>query len=141
MLLTFFILFQLFCIPQVGENGVISFGNPWSYAWPSQFPTSWFWTRNGYVVAPFWSDNDIRRAGTVGYAVINSGESQKGDELLRNVSSFIQHQKNGEADDFEGQWMLVAYWDRVHPYPHGSYSQYYINYYGQFTQKVSCLLV
>ena len=89
-------------------------------------------------MAPFWSDNDIRRAGAVRYAVINLGESQKGDELLENVSSFIRHQRNGEADNFEGQWMLVAYWDQVHPYPHGSYYHYYINYYGQFTQKVSC---
>ena len=92
------------------------------------------------MVAPFWSDNDIRKAGAVRYAVINLEESDKGEEVLRNVSRFIRHQDRHAADEnFEGQWMLVAYWDRVHPYPHGSHSNYYTNYYGSFTQKVSCL--
>ena len=34
------------------------------------------------------------------------------------------------------QWMLVAYWDSVHSYPHGSVGSYYYNYYGGFTQNV-----
>ena len=55
---------------KVNENGIISFANPWPYSSPSRFPTNWYWTRNQYVVAPFWSDNDIRRSGSVHYANI-----------------------------------------------------------------------
>ena len=93
------------------------------------------------MVAPFWSDNDIRRAGAVRYAVINSEESEDGDEVLRNVNSFIRHQnRDANEENFKGHWMLVAYWDRVHPYPHGSHSNYYTNN-GRFTDKVSYLYI
>ena len=122
---------------KVNENGAISFANPWPYSSPSRFPTSWYWTRNQYVVAPFWSDNDIRRSGSVHYANITLGDSNHGDELINTVSKFIQHQNDEAAQQsFTGQWMLVAHWDHVHPYPHGSIGSYYYNYYNGFTQKV-----
>ena len=39
------------------------------------------------------------------------------DDYLSHVSSLI----NSEEDsDFVGGWMIVATWDSVHPYPHGS---------------------
>ena len=74
---------------QVSENGVISFDAEWKFAHPSRFPTDYFYTRNAYVVAPFWSDNDIRKEGTVRYVAIEEGESARGDEMLRVASDFV----------------------------------------------------
>ena len=46
-----------------------------------------------------------------------SGESSTSDDYLGRVSSLI----NSEEDsDFVGGWMIVATWDSVHPFPHGS---------------------
>ena len=66
-----------------------------------------------------WSDNDIRKEGTVRYVAIMEGESARGDEMLRVASDFVQGQRQGN-DEFRGTWMLVAQWDRVHPDPHGA---------------------
>ena len=38
------------------------------------------------------------------------------------TSSFIVNQENLTTGSFLGQWMLVAEWDDVHPYPHGGVS-------------------
>ena len=89
------------------------------------------------MLAPFWSDNDIRRTGSVRYASISLGDTSAGDDLIARVSAFIQHQNsNAKEQNFNGQWMLVAFWDSVHPYPHGSTNSYYNNYYDSFTEKV-----
>ena len=52
------------------------------------------------------------------YEVHVSGESSTSDDYLGRVSSLI----NSEAEDpdFIGSWMIVATWDSVHPFPHGS---------------------
>ena len=56
-------------------------------------------------MAPFWDDVDIRGGnGVISYEIHNSGY------YLDHVSGFIQ------AIAFKGTWMLVAYWDAVHPY-------------------------
>ena len=89
------------------------------------------------MVAPFWSDNDIRRSGSVHYVNITLGDSNHGDELINTVSKFIQHQNDEAAEqNFTGDWMLIAHWDRVHPYPHGLASSVISNYYNGFTLKV-----
>ena len=101
----------------MSENGAIAFDRRWYFDKPETFPTSNTFVRNRYVFAPFWSDNDIRRAGTVRYVLIKDGANPIGDELLRTANSVIEkeHQVN-----FTGKVMLVAQWDHVHPYPHGS---------------------
>ena len=76
-------------------------------------------TMQGLVVAPFWSDNDIRREGSVRYATysVEDGTSNPaGADLLRRVNDYIQ---TLGAEDFHGRWLLVAHWDQVHPSPHG----------------------
>ena len=95
-------------------NGIISFGSGWPYAFPSPFPTTFFPTRNSYVVAPFWSDNDIQLEGDVLYEV-HERDSDASIQLLDYVSHFIVW---WAGNDFSGCWMLVAQWDNVHPYPH-----------------------
>ena len=115
-------------------NGVISFGDKWNFWQANRFPTSNPWSRMGYVVAPFWNDNDIRISGAVRYAVI---DGTQGNALLKNISVFIQrNHKSVAAVDFAGVWMLVAHWDNVHPYPHGSPSFAASNNYDNCIDKV-----
>lgn len=102
---------------------MISFNNPWKFSHPTRFPTENYFIRNSYVVAPFWSDNDIRKEGTVRYISIAEGGSAQGDALISQTSSFLAVRRNMDKEDlFIGIqiWMLVAQWDQVHPHPHGA---------------------
>ena len=98
---------------QVSENGVISFNEPWKFAHPNRFPTSYYYSRIKDVAAPFWSDNDIRKEGVVRYAAFKRGDSTRGDEILATIDAYLE-------TEFRGAWMILAQWDQVHPYPHGS---------------------
>ncbi len=81
----------------------------------------------GKVIAPFWSDNDIRKAGTIRYATYcnltrtrGCNQHAEGQAILDKVNEFIQQNGNNDNDFFVGHWMLIAQWDGVHPFPHGS---------------------
>ena len=104
---------------QVSENGVFSFDEPWMFSHPSPFPTTNVYIRNRLVVAPFWSDNDIRKEGTVRYAFITPKQSSKGDKLIDEVVSYVLNQLKN-IDRFEATWLLLAQWEKVHPSPHGA---------------------
>lgn len=110
---------------QVNENGVISFNRPWKYALPDRFPTGYYWTRKTLAVAPFWSDNDIRKEGEVKYvSYCNRTQlctiSTEGQAILDEANRFVQTTVQEEgAEQFVGHWVLVAHWDHVHPSPHG----------------------
>ena len=60
---------------------------------------------------------DTRAAGSVSYEVHQRGENANSDALLDRVSGFVTAQVDA---NITGLWMLVAQWDRVHPFPHGS---------------------
>ena len=85
---------------------------PWAFAHPNRFPTEYTGTRLKHVLAPFWSDNDIRREGTVRYVTIERGNSADGDQIMIEATMFVNERFT--------TWMLVAQWEGVHPYPHGS---------------------
>ena len=122
---------------KVGVNGIISFDREWPFSTPSHFPTSSYSTREGYVVAPFWADHDLRRSGAVRYGIFAVAEGGGMHELLTNVSAFIRtRNEEAEQSEFEGVWMLAAHWDQVHPYPHGSPNAYYQLHYKDFIEKV-----
>ena len=112
---------------QVNENGVISFENPWRYAYPNQFPTDSFFVRQAFGVAPFWSDNDIRREGRVRYYSYSCNadlfglcqDPQEGRDALASVNDYINQVIDEEDDRFDGKWLLIAHWQNVHPSPHG----------------------
>ena len=64
-----------------------------------------------YLVAPFWTDVDIRgEMGDISYQVYSNGSS-----LLDTVSTIISDQEN---ISFIGHWMLVAEWSDVPPHPY-----------------------
>ena len=113
---------------QVNENGVISFKEPWQYSYPNRFPTDYFFTRRGLAAAPFWSDNDIRRAGSVRYATFHNNTpedlaNEPGQTLLAEVNKYIQDRQGEGEEPFVGNWLLIAHWDNVHPSPHGEDGQ------------------
>ena len=102
----------------MSENGAISFDREWKFSVPHRFPTNSEVIMQHLVVAPFWSDNDIRNEGVVRYATYTEGgESVLGAALLTNFTTYIR--SLNKDPDFEGHWMLVAHWDGVHPSPHG----------------------
>ncbi len=122
LLILLIILIDMF---QVNENGVISFQLPYKYSLPDRFPTNFYWTQQSKVVAPFWADNDIRKEGAVRYAsycnITGHPQCQtheKGQAILDAVNTYIQRTQTGN-DMFIGNWMLIAFWDHVHPSPHG----------------------
>jgi len=106
------------CFVQVGDNGVISFTSPFTLFNPEPFPGF----SNIHVVAPYWSDNDIRRQGSVIYEVFQFGDSTIGDSdsLLDTVSDFITENFNNDSEPaFKGTYMILAEWREVHPFPDG----------------------
>lgn len=73
-------------------------------------------------MAPFWSDNDIRKEGTVRYVTIESGSSPLGDQIMNEASTYVNNHLIADDEIFRPTWMIVAQWDRVHPHPHGAES-------------------
>lgn len=60
-------------------------------------------------MAPFWDDVDIRGGnGDIYYQTFKTGED------IDLVNRFLQAQTNYTS--FEGTWMMVVFWDRVHPF-------------------------
>ena len=105
----------------MSENGVISFDDPFKFPLPEPFPTSHDPITQSFVVAPFWSDNDIRREGAVRYVSYSARENTDPDVsgLFSMLNGFIQQSQSDEEEDFVGDWLLIAHWDQVHPSPHG----------------------
>ena len=103
---------------QVGTNGLISFGSPYNHFFNQPFPGSVF-VSSRYLVAPFWDDVDIRGGnGEISYMTFVAGEE------LNTVNTFIQRQTNYTT--FEGTWMMVVFWDRVHPFFGSSNEEVYV---------------
>jgi hypothetical protein len=99
----------------VASNGHISFRTAYTHFNAELFPTtnpSIYWD---FVLAPFWSDVDLRVAGNASWEIHTTAESQ---DLINDVSIFIQ--ENTASSDFSGSWMMIAYWEDVHPFPHGA---------------------
>ena len=72
-------------------------------------------------MTPYWDDVDISGpgGGSIYYQVHDTSENNLGSmTLLGQVNDFIQ---GVEDSNFTGVWMLVAMWDQVHPFPHGSF--------------------
>ena len=68
-------------------------------------------------MAPFWSDVDTGRAGRVRYESYYRGDSSASDQQLATVEQFLLDE---EGVEMQGEWMLLAAWENVHEYPHGS---------------------
>ncbi len=70
-----------------------------------------------YLVAPYWSDIDTRRAGRVRYETYSRGDSEASDGQISTVEDFLAAE---ESVTMVGEWMMLVSWEDVHPYPHGT---------------------
>ena len=95
---------------------MISFSKPFHKWYPSPFPGHYY-QRRFYVVAPYWADHDIRKSGEVCYETFEKGKSKTDDVVLDEVNRYVS--LNTEQY-FTGTFMILAEWQNVHPYPHGS---------------------
>ena len=102
----------------MGNNGVFSFGEPLLENRPAKFPTQQPSTYYAYIVAPFWSDIDTRLNGSVRWQVY-SPDVDREDLLINRVEDFINIEL-GQESIADANWMLVATWVGVHPFPHGN---------------------
>ena len=100
---------------QVASNGHVSFRIDYTHFNPELFPTTnpnIYWD---FVSAPFWSDVDLRLEGSASWEIHTVAQSQ---EMIDSVSLFIRENYDS-AGDFSGDWMMIVYWEDVHPWPHG----------------------
>ena len=76
---------------------------------------------------------DTRLEGSVFYETHQRGTNPGSDAVLERLSGFISSELGVE---FTGSWMLVAQWDRVHPFPHVA-GPAVSEEYGNFLESVS----
>lgn len=99
---------------QIGSNGILSFGSAYNPFLNQELPVP-----DVYLVAPYWDDVDTRfGSGQISFEIHQSGY------FLEEVSEFIRRRRS--AVTFTGTWMLIVYWDAVHPF------------FGLFSTEVCC---
>ena len=106
---------------QVADNGFLSFGQGYLFNQPRLFPSAIDAVRNALIVAPYWSNVDIRLQGRVYYRLIEPGRTREDLDmvLLNFVSGFIAAKQSDIAANFSATTMLIAQWRDVPPYPNG----------------------
>ena len=100
-------------------NGYISFGRRFSLPVPVLFPSTSpdvFWS---YIVAPFWADLQTTLGGSVSWEILDIAYTP---EVFDQVNVFI---KNIKDVNFNGTWMLVAFWENV----------------GQYVSNLKCIML
>jgi hypothetical protein len=116
----------------VSANGYISLDRSLLFWDAAPFPTSEYYIVNSYMFAPFWSDIDTGRSGSVSYEFYQRGSSDTEDAILDRVNGFLSNQT---ASGFNGYWMMVALWNKVHPFPHSLGSAGLTDDYVEFLDK------
>ena len=54
------------------------------------------------------------------YVPIERGATISGDSIMDEVATYINDRLVADGEpSFQSTWLLVAQWDRIHPYPHG----------------------
>lgn len=84
---------------------------------PQPFPGTTSNVRDAHVIAPYWSDNDLRKEGNVTYEVFEFNTDTNG--VLSTVNNFIM-EEFGNNTNFVGVYMILVEWNTVHPFPHGA---------------------
>ena len=97
-------------------NGLISFSYEFSLESAENFPSSDGKIYYSYLVAPYWSNIDTRRAGRVRYETYSRGDSEAADQQISTVENFLAVEENVTL---VGEWMMLVSWEDVHPHPHG----------------------
>ena len=84
------------------------------------FPTNRQAIRDSLVVAPFWSDIDVRLEGEIHYKrFFRASEIEQEKTILNYISNYVAV-KQGLPTNFTASTLLVVQWKNVPPFPHGS---------------------
>ena len=123
---------------QVGDNGFISFRQGHLFSQPQLLPTADIAIRDALMLAPYWSNVDIRQQGSVHYRLIEPGISTEDLDIafLNFVSGFIAAEQGDNAANFSATTMLVAQWRGVPPYPNGDGAEGLPSSEGEFINQV-----
>ena len=98
-------------------QGIISFDRPFTSTFQQAFPSQSGDIFYSYLVAPYWSNIDTRLDGRVQYETLRLGDSDDVDLRFRFTNNVINSELN---PNFTGNWILLANWENVHPFPHGA---------------------
>ena len=107
-----------FFLSQFSINGVLSFGVEFSHFSASLFPTDSAESYFDFVLAPYWADQDTRLNGRVSWESYTVGDSAETDIIIADVNTFVN--MNTNETDFSGNFVLVGFWEEMHPYPAGA---------------------
>lgn len=88
---------------QVNHNGHLTFNAAFASYIPYRFPA--FSSRD--LIAPFWTDLDNRRNGTISYRQYSSGSVLQ--QATQDINQYFPNL------GFSVNWVFVATWDKV-PY-------------------------
>ena len=88
------------------------------------------------MVAPFWSDIDIRSEGEIHYKQFFRASGNEQEIILLNYISNYIAVKQGLPANFTASTLLVVQWKSVPPFPHGSRARFE-NVLDAFTDKVN----
>ena len=100
---------------QVATNGLISFGNTFTFFTPILFSNES--SLAAFVAAPYWADIDNTFTGEIWYETHTAGSGENSTEsntLLGEVSAFVRARQG--VPSFNGSWMLVATWNESFPF-------------------------
>uniref|UniRef100_A0A3B3DB23 NIDO domain-containing protein n=1 Tax=Oryzias melastigma TaxID=30732 RepID=A0A3B3DB23_ORYME len=98
--MTFFLIFS-----QVNHNGHLTFSNSYSSYIPQRFPLQ----ESLDIIAPFWTDMDIRLTGLVLYNQYTNGSVLQ--QATQDINSYFPNL------NFSAEWVFVATWYEVAYYP------------------------
>lgn len=93
---------------QVNNNGHLTWDRPWQNWIPYRFPA--YGERD--IIAPLWTDIDIRARGTISYQQYINGS------VLQQATTDINQYFPG--NNFTASWVFVATWDRVPYFPNSN---------------------
>lgn len=74
-----------------------------------------------FVVAPFWTDNDLSQAGRVRYEVYgdsvstSAGEQERLDLIGQTIANQTED-GGGGGDGFAASWMMLVEWEECRPF-------------------------
>ena len=94
---------------QVGTNGFVFFGSTYIER-TGDF--NLFPNLNQFLVAPYWTDIDLRVTGRVAYKLIYTS-STSNNKVLQNINQFLAQ---NQTLKFSATWGLVASWEETCPF-------------------------
>ena len=91
---------------QISSNGLISLGRSYVFPRPQTFPIS------SKVIAPYWTDIDLRKQGQINYTLVTTHSN----DTIGSITLVNNFLASNISVSFSADWILVAQWINVCPY-------------------------